>query len=507
MNGGFLAGFRRTFVSSIIIALLISGAVGAISLYVLFFNTELSPSILFLALTAVILFISSIIGLFISSFLFKPLQYLTQAIFHVSPNQHHIAAPNLNNLAFGRQLVTTLTRQIYDNIATTNVSNSTPAKPDDTSLIDTLPTPIIGLDSAGLIVIYNAAAATMCGESHLHGKRLNQIVSMKFPSQSIDEWLVDTKDAGINNYRSWNKIDVTALIGDHRSQYDITAASRQANQSGIETIMVFFEHADVFASEQEAVNLLALSVHEIRTPLTIMRGYIEALKNELTPSADERTRQYIDRLSASSDNLMSYMANIVSVAKSDQSQLHLQLQEADWATELSRIVGAMKTRLSVRGKHINLDVAANLPTVGIDSIGIGEVMTNLIDNAVKYSSSGDPEIKVSVTKDKDGLVVTSVHDKGVGIPESVVPHLFTRFYRNHRNRDVVAGTGLGLFISKEIISAHHGNIWIQSTEGEGTTVSFTLMPYDKLAQLPQSSDNNFVKVQHGWIKNHNMQRR
>jgi signal transduction histidine kinase len=106
------------------------------------------------------------------------------------------------------------------------------------------------------------------------------------------------------------------------------------------------------------------------------------------------------------------------------------------------------------------------------------------------------------------MVETTVKDEGVGIPADIVPNLFTKFYRNFRNRSQIGGTGLGLYLCKAIIGAHGGNIWVQSKLGQGTTIGFTLMPYDKLAEELKNSDNKeIVRGAHGWIKNHSLYRR
>ena len=154
-----------------------------------------------------------------------------------------------------------------------------------------------------------------------------------------------------------------------------------------------------------------------------------------------------------------------------------------------------------------MNIGANLPAVALDKLSINEVVTNLVDNAIKYSQVTSKTIWVESSLDADGTVLTTVRDEGVGIPDSVIPNLFTKFYRNHRNSRTVTGTGLGLFLSKAIISAHHGNIWVKSKEGQGTTVGFSLVPYERLADITKDEDNGSQKVTHGWIKNHSMQRR
>ena len=89
-----------------------------------------------------------------------------------------------------------------------------------------------------------------------------------------------------------------------------------------------------------------------------------------------------------------------------------------------------------------------------------------------------------------------------------MPNLFTKFYRDHRNRSQIGGTGLGLYLSKAIISAHGGNIWVRSEQGKGSTFGFTILPYAQLAAELKNSDNKeIVRGAHGWIKNHSMYRR
>jgi signal transduction histidine kinase len=87
-------------------------------------------------------------------------------------------------------------------------------------------------------------------------------------------------------------------------------------------------------------------------------------------------------------------------------------------------------------------------------------------------------------------------------------NLFTKFYRDHRNRAQIGGTGLGLYLSKAIVTAHGGNIWVRSQEGKGSTFGFTLVPYENLAAtLKPSGDQTMTRSAHGWIKNHSLYRR
>jgi len=108
----------------------------------------------------------------------------------------------------------------------------------------------------------------------------------------------------------------------------------------------------------------------------------------------------------------------------------------------------------------------------------------------------------------DGLVETTVQDFGLGISASIMPNLFTKFYRDHRNRAQIGGTGLGLYLSKAIVAAHGGTVWVRSKESEGSTFGFTLLPYDRLTEeLKRSGNQEITRSAHGWIKNHSLYRR
>jgi signal transduction histidine kinase len=106
------------------------------------------------------------------------------------------------------------------------------------------------------------------------------------------------------------------------------------------------------------------------------------------------------------------------------------------------------------------------------------------------------------------MVTTTVQDFGVGMPASVLPNLFEKFYRNHRTRQQIGGTGLGLYLCKAIVSAHGGQIWANSKEGQGSTFGFSLQPYANLAEeLKTGNNTEITRAAHGWVKNHSFYKR
>ena len=105
------------------------------------------------------------------------------------------------------------------------------------------------------------------------------------------------------------------------------------------------------------------------------------------------------------------------------------------------------------------------------------------------------------------MIETTVSDKGVGISDTIISHIFDKFYRAHQSKNSIGGTGLGLFLCRAIIDAHGGTIWVKSKEGEGSTFGFSLPIYASVAEQLQNEDNSgIIRGAHGWIKNHSLYR-
>ena len=167
----------------------------------------------------------------------------------------------------------------------------------------------------------------------------------------------------------------------------------------------------------------------------------------------------------------------------------------------------MQLRASTQQRLLNINIPDDLPTVAADRGSISEVIGNLIDNAIKYSFEGG---SVTVSAEKKGdFIEVSVADNGIGMPTNVVNNLFHKFYRSHRSREAVAGTGIGLYICKAFVESHGGSITARSRENEGSVFSFTLPIYatvkDKLLEDGQLN-NQLIRKGGGWIKNHAMYR-
>ncbi len=461
----------------------------------------------FILLTALWLASCIPIGWLLARRVTRPLSFLSQAILHISPTEHSVAAPHMENLRLGRELITTLVDQLYGCVGTPGTTQL--VSPGEL-ILQQIPLPLVGLDSQLQIVFANPLAEHYSQQATgLVGKNVYNGFEMSFADSgdNLDTWLQSCRASSVTAQKSWERVRLQVPGQARPSYFDLSASYSQHNPSGSEVMLVFFDHTDSYSMEDTSISFIALAVHELRTPLTVLRGYIEAMGEELEGKLTPETMTFMQRMEASAESLSGFVSNILNVAHIDQDSLALQLREENWTTLLERTVADMRVRAKVHNISIELKIAPDIPPVAADRISIAEVINNLLDNAIKYSHGKSQHIFVKSGLNTEGLVETTIQDFGVGIPSEVMPTLFEKFARNHRNRAAISGTGLGLYLSKALVSAHQGNLWVRSHEGKGSIFGFTLLPYAKLAETDKSSDTkNITTHPHGWIKNHSMTR-
>lgn len=470
------------------------------------------PAIITVGIIASIaLFFTIFMSVRATNIVMQPLTALWQIILHIAPGFHGVIPPKIESLRIGRELVTSLSAQIYQ-MATQaehiGDKSSASSHPGADSLLRSLPLPIVALDKGRNVVFVNDQAAQYVAlpMEDIIGKNFYTLFNLSFSGDhTLDQWLGQVSSQKALATGSWDRVRFTT--GDQVRQFDLAAHYSKDNPTGTEVTLAFFDHTARYNEDDQGIGFVALSVHELRTPLTLLRGYIEVFEDEMEGKLSPELDSFMKKMSAAAQQLAAFVSNILNVARVENDQLFLSLHEEDWGTVLKAAVENLRLRAQVRGVELQCEVAEGLPTVGVDRVSIFEVLNNLIDNGVKYSG-GSNHILIKAQLTKDGLVETLVEDWGVGIPENVMPNLFTKFYRNFRNRAQIGGTGLGLYLCKAIVTAHGGNIWVRSKEGQGTTFGFTLLPYSQLAEDQKNGDNKeIVRGAHGWIKNHSLYRR
>jgi signal transduction histidine kinase len=441
--------------------------------------------------------------------------YLQDIVDYAAHSNREGQAPNIEELKIGNELVKAQSLLIYDlassskptqenNSMQNSTADSVVSNPD---VIDHINTPIFGLDSNQNVVSVNNEAASFLGlqKTELIGRPIYDCLNLSFQVEdTFSEWLKFTQENSVTASKTWSRVK-HVINEDQSKQFDMVASFSKDNQTGIETMLVLVDKSDVYNQDDQEVSYVALAVHELRTPLTIMRGYIEVFEDELGPTLAPEMTDFMHKMHASAQQLAAFVSNILNVARIEENQLALKLRKENWGEILKTAIDDLELRAKVHGKHIELSIADNIPPVAADRISIHEVVNNLVDNAIKYSGNSE-KITVTSLVNSEGHIETSVQDYGIGIPESVMGRLFQKFHRSHRSSVQVAGTGLGLYLSKALVGAHGGNIWVRSKEGEGSVFSFTLIPYDQVSSEQLEGEDGIIRGAHGWIKNHSMYR-
>ena len=250
----------------------------------------------------------------------------------------------------------------------------------------------------------------------------------------------------------------------------INAAPVSDAQGAVIGAVVIFQNLEPLKLERLREEFISVIAHDLRAPITVISGFAEILERIADERvAPERERKAIESILSSARRLTRMVGDLLDISRIEARRLRLERRQIDLGDLAGDIVGRAKTLV---GDHPIAYVAPSerLP-VSADASRIEQVLTNLLTNAAKYSPSEAP-VEVSVSRRGDDAVV-SVADRGAGIPEEEQSKLFTRFYRT---RDVgdVKGLGLGLYISKGIVEAHEGRIWVESRAGGGSVFSFAL---------------------------------
>ena len=236
---------------------------------------------------------------------------------------------------------------------------------------------------------------------------------------------------------------------------------------------VAVENARLLGQVEEFTSIVA---HDLRAPVTVIQGFAELLRRDAEAhKAAPPVLRCLENIRTATRQLNKMVDDLLDLSRIECNRLRLERRPLDLAIFVPDVVERVAEL--TRDHPVAVQVQCPLPTVHADPSRIEQVLTNLLSNAAKYSPPGR-EIAVRVARDEGGAgaaVRVSVADRGTGIPPEEISELFCRFRRaSQAQRQGVPGLGLGLYISKGLVEAHGGRIWIESQVGQGSTFSFLL---------------------------------
>jgi signal transduction histidine kinase len=295
-----------------------------------------------------------------------------------------------------------------------------------------------------------------------------------------------------SNKRLSLSISVSPLLDENRQ---VTAA-----------VAIFRDVSQERAEENQRAEFISTASHEMRTPVAAIEGYLALALNDKVSTVDSRAREYLDKAHTSTEHLGKLFQDLLTSAKAEDGRLSSHPVVIDMGEFLEQLTDDLRFAAKNKGLAVEFNIGASSTIDASKSIGgervvkplyyvhadadrMREVITNLFDNAVKYTDEG--KISVGLTGDNE-VVQFRITDTGPGMPAEDIPHLFQKFYRVDSSATrTIGGTGLGLFICRKIVELYQGRIWVESELGKGSTFFINLPRLEtKQAMQLQSTEAN-----------------
>ncbi|HLQ71760.1 MAG TPA: cell wall metabolism sensor histidine kinase WalK [Bacillota bacterium] len=330
------------------------------------------------------------------------------------------------------------------------------------SVLSNMSDGVIATDKNGEVSLMNESAAELIGENQddVYGEFLLDVLHLE--DSVVD--ITDLRDSG----------SMVIDFSDEKEDFLIRAnfsTIRDETDEITGFITVLSDVTEQEKVEQERREFVANVSHELRTPLTTMRSYIEALTDGAWEDK-EIAPKFLGVTQLETERMIRMVNDLLQLSRMDNKDYSLQKERTNFTDYFHHVIDRFD--MNVANKvTLKRDIPDKHLIVWMDKDKMTQVLDNIISNAIKYSPDGG-SITLKVMEGKEHITV-SISDQGVGIPRNRIDRIFDRFYRADKARSrKLGGTGLGLAIAKELVEAHHGNIWAKSKEGKGTTILFTL---------------------------------
>lgn len=366
------------------------------------------------------------------------------------------------------------------------------------AILEAMADGVVVVDRGLNIQLFNHAAAEYTGWSQDEALGLSYRSVFKLKTTG-DQDLTDENDPFQASWREGKPVVRNDLIlvsrKEKKSQLTVSVTPLVTNGQSTGAIAVFRDISAEKEIERQRNEFISTASHEMRTPVAAIEGYIALAVNPKVATIDDRARGFLEKAHQNTQHLGALFRDLLSITKLEENAV----KQNPVPVELGQVVKDIVTDLQMIAVKKNLTLAFNpsaavqggktispLFTVKVDPERIREVLTNLIDNALKFTTEGG--VTVTITGDEKSVTV-SVADTGPGINPEDIKHLFQKFYRIDSSATrTVGGTGLGLYLCRQIIELYGGRIWAESQPGKGSVFFFTLPRADNalLAQPAQA---------------------
>ncbi len=327
---------------------------------------------------------------------------------------------------------------------------------------------VIATDWQYTIRSWNEAAEVLYGwkREEVLGKQAREILPTRFVTSSSQAWQQQLQSTGswkgevVQQKRDGTWIPILAS----------TSLVKDADGRVIGAVAVNRDITEQKQLEKQKDAFIAMVSHELKTPVTMLKAYAQYLQMVFKRKGDPQAAQMLGKLDTHMNKLNKLISDLVDATIIQVGRLRLTPEDIEVNELVNEIVEEMQPTMP---HHRLITQLAAPSTIYADKLRLGQVLTNLLSNAMKYSPNADRiVVKTAVANE---TVTVCVQDFGMGIPQDKQGRLFERFYRvEEPTQPAVSGLGLGLYISSEIVKRHGGTLWVESEPGKGSTFCFTL---------------------------------
>jgi signal transduction histidine kinase len=328
---------------------------------------------------------------------------------------------------------------------------------------DALPDGVVVADDSGQVTVINAAAGRLLGVADGVGKHLSDVLPLQ--DREGNAWFECANPyAGMPTRtrlteQAWYLSDGTELLLTGR-------ILRDGASHPVTSVVVSLRSARARERlDRERSDLVATVAHELRSPLTGVKGFVATLLSKWDRLNDEQKKMMLETVNADADRLTRLIAELLDVARIDTGRLSLYPRPLDFQAAVARVVASVQAGT---GRVIAFDVSGELPAVSADPDKLAQVVTNLVDNAIRH---GEGQVRLTAAPITDEAsypgVVLHVDDEGEGISPDIRSRVFTKFWK-HGAR---GGSGLGMYIIHGLVTAHGGSVEITDSPAGGARVT------------------------------------
>lgn len=347
---------------------------------------------------------------------------------------------------------------------------------------------VIALDRNGVINLINPAAQSIMGWGKHDALELDYRSAFKL-YDSQGSAIADTGgpiQQVLNGGESVTRNDLLLSTGSGK-KINIWLQVSSVGKFGNGAIIVFRNITNEVAENQQRTEFVSTASHEMRTPVAAIEGYLGLALNPATAQIDDKARLYITKAHESAQHLGRLFQDLLDVTRAEDGRLKNEPRVVEIVEFVRDITTMMTPKATEKGltlaflPDINEQDSTMITPISychLDPDHLREVMSNLIENAIKYTKEGGVTVDITTTDQKATI---SVKDTGIGIAREDIPHLFQKFYRiDNTDTREIGGTGLGLYLCRRLVESMDGRIWIDSEQGKGSTLN---VEFERLSSI------------------------